>query len=184
MLAKIFRWYAYFMIALAILFLVARIWFRTNSGYVARDGKVYFRSFDNLHWRFDAQAVPDANPAGIRTVESSGQQYGTDGTLVFHGSASITGADPSSFQVLSWQRHYSRDAHSIYWRSIKITDDVDRWQMLPQGYSKDSRYVYYGKSIVEGADPHTFVVTGENTSRAEDKNYRYNMGKRIPSQGN
>jgi hypothetical protein len=46
MLAKIFRWYAYFMIALAILFLVARIWFRTNSGYVARDGKVYFRSFD------------------------------------------------------------------------------------------------------------------------------------------
>jgi hypothetical protein len=49
MLAKIFRWYAYFMIALAILFLVARIWFRTNSGYVARDGKVYFRSkFDTI----------------------------------------------------------------------------------------------------------------------------------------
>jgi hypothetical protein len=60
----------------------------------------------------------------------------------------------------------------------------NRWQMLPQGYSKDSRYVYYGKSIVEGADPHTFVVTGESTSRAEDNNYRYNMGKRIPSQGN
>jgi hypothetical protein len=180
MLTKFFRWYAYLLIGLAILFLVARIWFRTNSGYVVRAGKVYFRSFDNLHWRFEAQEVPNANPNSIRTFAESGQQYGTDGRVVFYGNTSITGADPSSFRVLNWQRHYSRDADNIYWRSIKVTDDVAHWQMLPQGYSKDNRYVYYGKSIVEGADPHTFVVTGQSTRQAEDANHRYNMGKRTP----
>ncbi|MBT9314024.1 DKNYY domain-containing protein [Leptothoe spongobia] len=178
-LTKIGQFYLYGLLAIALSIALGIIWFKSNSGYRVRNGKVYFRTFDNLHWQFQSKEVQGANPTTIRTIPRSGNQYGTDNQGVFFGDVQLMNADPGSFFVLDWRQEYSRDADQIYWKSIPITDDVEHWEVLSQGYSKDRTHIYYGKTVVEGADPASFVVTGEGTSHAKDKNHSYNMGRRI-----
>lgn len=178
-LSRMGQLYLYALLAIVLSIALCVIWFKSNSGYRVRDSKVYFRSFDNMQWQFQSKEVRGADPKTIRTLPRSGDLYGADNKRVFFGEVSLTNADPGSFLVVDWRQEYSRDANQIYWKSIPVTDDVEHWQILSRGYSKDRDHVYYGKTIVEGADPASFVVTGEVTSHAQDKNHSYNMGRRI-----
>ncbi|AFY40145.1 hypothetical protein Lepto7376_4007 [[Leptolyngbya] sp. PCC 7376] len=178
-LSRMGQLYLYAALAIVLFLALVLIWFKSNSGYKVSDGKVYFRAFDNMQWQFKSKEVRGADPNTIRTIPWSGDLYGSDGKRVFFGEVQLTSADPKSFVVEDWRQEFSRDANQIYWKSIPVTEDVEHWQILSRGYSKDRDNVYYLRNIVEGADPESFVVTGEVTSHAEDKNHSYNMGRRI-----
>ena len=164
-----------------LVFLIATVvWLLSSelfSGYEVTNGKVYFRTFNNLSWRIDRREVVGADPSNFKPVAKSGGIFGSDGNQVFFENTSISNAEANSFRVLDWREELSRDSRNVYWKSIQISNDVDNFQILGRGYSRDSTHVYYASQIVEGADPDTFVVTGKATSAAKDKNHEYDMGR-------
>lgn len=73
---------------------------------------------------------------------------------------------------------YYRDMNYVYWWGEKISQlRVEKLKSLNGKYIADDEVVYYTNKIVEGADPSTFVVTGEHT--AKDKNYRYEFEHKV-----
>ena len=149
------------------LLIAMSVWFamsKLSSGYEVSGGKVYFRTFDNLHWKVDRREVIGADPQTISTVSESGGRYGSDQHRVYFQGTYLTDADPGSFRILDWRRNFSRDANHVYWKSILLSDDTEHFQILSRGYSIDSRHVYFGSQIVEEADPKTFIVPGSVTS--------------------
>jgi len=160
--------------------LVAAIWFAVSNlstGYEVSHDEVKFRIFDNLNWKVTRSEVAGADPSSFSTVDGCGGHYGYDQHKVYFETTWLSHADPATFHVLDWREHYSRDANHAYWKSILVTDDVANFQVLSRGYSKDSQHVYYGRQVVEKADPATFVVTGTVTSEANDRNQTYDMGR-------
>ncbi|MEP3480601.1 MAG: DKNYY domain-containing protein [Fuerstiella sp.] len=147
--------------AFALLIAVG-VWFtisRASDGYEISDGKVHYRTFDNVNWKVVRREVDGADPQTFSTVSGSRGKYGSDQHQVYFHEIWLSHADPSSFQVLDWRQKFSRDANHIYWKSILLSDDVENFQILSRGYSKDSRHVYHASQVVEGADPKTFIVT-------------------------
>ncbi len=148
-----------------------------SNGYEVTDGKVFYRTFNNVNWQVDRKEVVGADPNSITTLENSGGQYASDDTRVFFQETGISNADASSFRVLERRRKFSRDANHAYWKSIRLSDDPNNFEVLSRGYSKDTQHVYFTSQIVEDADPDTFIVTGTTTSHAKDKNYQHDMGR-------
>ena len=149
-----------------------------SPGYEVTDGRVFFRSFDNMKWQVERVEVLNADPSGIRTIRGSGGLYGADENRVFFEGREIEEADPNSFQILDWRESFSRDAQHVFCDTRRISDDAENFVVLTRGYAKDSHHVYYAAKTVEDADPDTFVVTGTATSHARDKNHQFNMGRK------
>lgn len=165
---------------LAVLLAIVSVWFlfsSLSSGYEVSGGEVFFRSFSNVNWKVERKKVDGADPKSIRTVRRSGGLYASDGKSVFYEGNSITDADPETFKVLDWRECYSADSQKVFYGCFVVSSDPANFQILSRGYSKDLDNVYYGRSVVEGADPKSFVVTGTVTSEAKDKNRKYDMGR-------
>ena len=163
----------FLLVSLGIWLLISRV----SSGYEVVDGKAYYRYFDNLTWKVERREISAADPLTLKTLRRSGGLYGADRDSVFFEGTALSSANPESFQVLDWRENFSRDDKHAYWKSIRFSDRPDDLQLLTRGYSKDSQHVYYGSSVVEQADPDSFVVDGTSTSHAHDKNHRFNMGR-------
>ena len=148
-----------------------------SSGYEVTDGQVYFRSFDDLHWKVERREVAGADPARMRTISGCGGLYGTDETNVYYEGVSLTAVDAATFEVIDWRNGYSRDARRVYWHSMQVSDDPSTFQVLGGSYSRDAHRVYYTKNVLEGADVDSFVVTNEATGEATDKTHRYRLGR-------
>ena len=56
----------------------------------------------------------------------------------------------------------------------KITD---KGEFLNDFYIKDNDYVYCNEDVLNEADPKTFKVVNQHSSRAEDKNHKYEYCK-------
>ena len=152
---------------------------RMMPGYEVSNGKVFFRSFNNMNWKVERREVEKADPKTLRKVGRSGGLYGKDDRNVFFEGIWIKDADLETFRVLDWRNEFSRDKNWVYWKSIRLSDDPEHFEILAGGYSRDRENVYYASSAIEGADPNSFVVTIETMGRGRDKNREYNLGRPV-----
>ena len=108
-------------------------------------------------------------------------------------AASLKGVDPVSFTTIKNDPAFGKDATHVYAGAFVIDGaDSATFQLLSRFYAKDVKRVYLfwpNVSVVDGADPNTFVVLDNpfgssnglyTGSLAKDKNHIYSQGKIIP----
>lgn len=152
---------------------------RWMPGYEVREGRVYFRSFNNMNWKVERKEVKEADPNSIQTLRGSGGLYATDNETAFFDGIWIKDADVASYCVLDWRKQFSRDQNWVYWTSIRLSNDPDHFEILEGGYSRDRENVYYSSSAIEGADPKSFIVTSATMGRGRDQFREYNLGRPV-----
>ncbi len=100
----------------------------------------------------------------------------------------MTGVDPNSFQILSTNPRFAKDASHVYRDGMQLFINIDAlsFKMLDQMYGEDNRTVYYddisnpnyeGFLPLTGADLATFTSLGDYY--AKDKNNVYDYGRII-----
>lgn len=83
--------------------------------------------------------------------------------------------DVESFESLSYG--YSKDRKNVYYESKKIIGAViSSFEILSPDYAKDNKNVFYKNAVVEKADPKTFKRTSENGVWEDGKN-KFRNGK-------
>lgn len=85
----------------------------------------------------------------------------------------VEGADSKTFKPM--KHPFSRDASHIFYNTKILSWYPDQFKVLGNGviwkYSTDGQYVFHGASIMEQADPSSFVTLGNGF--AKDHNYVY-----------
>lgn len=84
--------------------------------------------------------------------------YARDKSRVYRDEEVILGADPDTFQLLTYD--YSRDSQSVFWFIEKISEaDPETFEIMNNQYAKDKNSVYREGTAVHGLDPKTFDGT-------------------------
>jgi len=106
--------------------------------------------------------VSNANPSTFKLVStysdgSAGTPYATDGVRVFaawsYDVPVLNGADPATFIAIrqQYQIPYAQSS-GLYGQSFRAYNT---------SFAKDKSHVWYQSKLIPGADPSTFVVTGD-----------------------
>src|SRR3989344_4348691 len=106
-------------------------------------------------------AVVGANPSTFRLISTysdgtPGTSYATDGVYVYSawsvGTSLLSGADPATFVAIrqQYQIPYAQSS-GLYGQSFTAYDTQ---------FAKDKSHAWYQGRLIPGADPSTFVVTG------------------------
>lgn len=121
-------------------------------------------------------------------------EYSKDKNKVFyfHGNSEggnrvlVDDADPLTFKRLCEYR-WGIDKKNIYYKGnivegvnlkyLQVLYPPDKTDPFIQ-YLKDDKNVFFKYEIVKGADPKTFKVVSGQKWEAEDKNYKYETGRR------
>ncbi len=120
-------------------------------------GQWYVTSDHVYNWLGDI--VVGANPLTFRLIYSSeadGVLYATDGANVYSAWSAqapvLSGADPATFVAIKqqYQIPYAQSS-GMYGQSFTSYEVT---------FAKDKSYVWYEGKLIPGADPNTFVVTG------------------------
>lgn len=84
--------------------------------------------------------------------------------------------DPSKAYVNGW----SRDGIAYYWGGTELEDaDYDSLAILNDLHAKDKHTVYFRGKPIRGADAESFVIVGPGSISGRDKNFEYDLGKRV-----
>ena len=128
-------------------------------------------------------------------VRIDSTEYTKDKTRVYYFHHNSDGgnrlivekADPLTFSRLCEYRWGADKNHVYYQGQIVQGVNLKKVEVLfnPDtanpfvDYIKDDRKVYYGTEIVEGAHASTFKMVSGQEWEAEDKNYKYKIGRRM-----
>jgi hypothetical protein len=150
---------------------------------------------------YSVVVITDADPATFEVLTPTGR-FSRDANRVYYMGVALEGADPASFKVV--QSPFGRDDRRAYVGTLPIpVQDIATWAPLerglapdpwyrshrekyPQpreklsgdGWSKDSKQVYWGESLVHGADAATFETCGR--FYAKDGHHVYHSGSVVP----
>jgi len=105
--------------------------------------------------------------------EYLGNSWFRDGRNYFYQNEMLPVCDYDSFKIIPGDLlDRAQDKDCLYYRNDKVpVKDMQSLQILPAYYAKDRFLVYWGASVIPGADPASFVVKGdESLSIAKDKN--------------
>jgi hypothetical protein len=174
----------------------------TQPCYVVRGGKVFFTNGSStvspkssyLVFGADPNSfsaiTPSPLPAfGVGSVQLQGQVcYGKDAQHIFFERYVITGADVASFQTLSANPRYAKDANYVYRDGMRLYVKINApsFTMLGDIYGKDVNNVYYdnvgdpnyeGFLSIPNSDPATFVSLGNYYGK--DASAAYYVGQVI-----
>jgi len=147
----------------------------TNAGVMlgaigTRVGEWYVTSDHVYNGRGDV--VVGANPSTFKLIGTysdgtTGTSYATDGVHVYsawsYEAPVLYGADPSTFVAIrqQYQIPYAQSS-GMYGQSFTAYDTQ---------FAKDKSYVWYESKLVPGADPNTFVVTGNTHAQNSTGGY-------------
>ena len=136
----------------------------TNAGVLlgaigTKVGEWYVTSDHVYNGRGDV--VVGANPSTFRLISTysdgtAGTSYATDGVHVYSawsvGTSLLSGADPATFVAIrqQYQIPYAQSS-GLYGQSFTAYDTQ---------FAKDKSHAWYQGRLIPGADPSTFVVTG------------------------
>lgn len=157
--------------------------FEVINDYYSKDDKNVFY----ISWIVEKE--PLIKGADIKTFEVLNNDFSKDKDNVYFGTDKEEDLDSKSFKILNLNSqnrngYYLEDKNGIYF--LKIDDFgnyfnkvTDKGKFLNDFYIKDNDYVYCNEDVLNDADPNTFKVVDEHSSRAEDKNHRYEYCKII-----
>jgi DKNYY family protein len=120
------------------------------GGYHVRGDKVYY-----LH-AFPAEAfeIDGADPASFEAFD---QTYARDKSTVYVDGAPLPDADAATFQLLD-RPGFAKDAHHVYQRDRRVSDDPAHFELLDGELFADSTAVYWSDGDVLSDDPAHFAI--------------------------
>lgn len=132
------------------------------------------------------QIFNESGPVGApMDSEAAFEPIAKDKNHVYFASSVFTQADPSSFIYMGGL--YFKDSRSVYSYArrsdeliVLVNAMTDSFACIGNcTYAKDDAHVYYGLTVVQGADPSTFhTISDPNLfDGAQDKNHIYAQGK-------
>lgn len=139
-------------------------------------GGLWMKDKNRVYWR--GNIVEGAYPATFKVMSS---EWGRDGNKLYYTYQYIPTGDPDTLRDIDGEISgaYQKDKNNIYYTEGgfdgPILENVDyaTFRPISNQYAKDKSHVYYyGRNIIEGADPETFVDLGDY-GYAKDKNYVY-----------
>jgi hypothetical protein len=123
------------------------------GGYHVRGEKVYYlHSFPG-----NAFEVDGADPASFHAFD---QTYARDTSTVYVDGHPLSGADAGTFEVLD-RPDFAKDAHHVYQRDRRLSDDPAHFELLDGNLSKDSNAVYWSDGGVLSDDPASFAIISD-----------------------
>ena len=100
-------------------------------------------------------------------------EYAKDTEYVYYKWKIILEADPHSFEVMEFY-HYAKDTNNVYIEGELLKNaDPDSFEILYTDLSKDKRFVYIWKKIIDWVDMDTFKYIW--WFNFEDKDYDYRI---------
>jgi len=154
--------------------------FQVIQSWYAKDARqVYFGS----------KVLAGADAASFQGIGGELGEFAKDAKNVYWQGQVVNGCDAATFQLLKYR--FAKDSKHAYFcysggsppltlpNSDAQTFEVIGPSMQDFGYAKDSKQVYQGGFVIEGADPATFVVDPSDPEKASDKNRRYQYGKPV-----
>ena len=157
--------------------------FEVINDYYSKDDKNIFY----ISWIVEKE--PLIKGADIKTFEVLNNDFSKDKDNVYFRTDREEDLDSKSFKILNLNSqnrngYYLEDKNGIYF--LKIDDFgnyfnkvTDKGKFLNDFYIKNNDYVYCNEDVLNEADPNTFKVVDEHSSRAEDKNHKYEYCKII-----
>ena len=119
-----------------------------------RGEKVYYlRSFPGEVFEIDG-----ADPASFHAFD---QTYARDTSTVYVDGYPLPGADATTFELLD-RPDFARDAHHVYQRDRRVSDDPVHFELLDGNLSKDSAAVYWSDGDVLSDDPAHFAIISDS----------------------
>ena len=110
------------------------------------------------------------------SFEYLGNNWSRDFSNYFYDGKRLGLCDYDTFKIIkSLLSNRAQDSKCLYYEGkIVPIKDAKSLVVLPANYAKDKFHVYWGVSIINGADPLTFVVKDNRSlSIAKDKNACY-----------
>ena len=136
-------------------------------------------SVDKNHVYYLGEIVENANPM---TFKLTPEKNGCDCNDYYHGKIAFHVTDYPSFQEKS--RTWFIDNNKVYYIDV-IYDEIQQmdikdyhsFEVLDCDYAKDSCQVYFQGTVIEGADPASFVICDALRDIGQDKNWVYYKDK-------
>jgi len=155
--------------------------FQVIQSWYAKDAKqVYFGS----------AVLAGADTASFQGIGGESGEFAKDSKHVYWQGQVVEDCDSATFQLL--KHRFAKDSkHGYFCYSsgsppLALPDsDGKTFEVIGPsspgfGYANDAKQVYQGGSVIEGADPATFVVDPSNPEKASDKNRHYHYGEPVP----
>ena len=101
-------------------------------------------------------------------LTSSMNPYTADHHYVYYQGHIIHGADPYSYSIVDLEQSICKDAEAVYYKTIKLSDDPEHFEIIRGPYAKDRSKVYYlGKGLkVESTSLHVIPDSLQSDSVA------------------
>ena len=164
------------------------------SNFSIKNGKVFYEN------KYGKEIVKKADSKTFEILPR--KDFAKDKNHVYVGSYAIPGADPETFELLSYC--YSKDKNNVYCTDGKLNGlnpntfkiigdyaydneimyfgflkfkkvDIESFEILESLYSRDKNSIYYASDEIKGADNKTFEAFKNGYAR--DKNHIYLFGK-------
>lgn len=120
------------------------------GGYHVRGDKVYY-----LHaFPGDAFEIDGADPSSFQSFD---QTYARDKSTVFVDGRPLPDADAATFELLD-RANFAKDAHHVYRRDHRVSDDPAHFELLDGEMFSDSTAVYWSDGDVLSDDPAHFAI--------------------------
>jgi hypothetical protein len=135
-----------------------------------------FYAVDKSHAYFDGLMLMGSDSD---TFAYLGDSWAKDKSNYYYAAVKLNVCDRASFEIIKPFRGRDSDCYFFMGEKVSI-DDIDSLVVLSSSYAKDKRYVYWGRYIVEGADPKSFEVKNASSiSIAKDKHLCYAAARKL-----
>ena len=144
---------------------------------------------DSRQVYFGSKVLDGADAASFQGIGGESGEFAKDARHVYCQGQVVEDCDAATFQLLKYR--FAKDSKHGYFcyqsesPPLLLPDsDGQTFEVIGPssqgfGYAKDSKQVYQGGFVIEGADPATFVVDPSDPEKASDKNRRYQYGKPV-----
>lgn len=150
--------------------------FEYLDGWYAKDR---FRVF------YKGEPIPGVDSRTFQTVSKEYSGYAKDAQWVYENGVKRDDRDATSFRTMgnaSYFNIYTADKNGVYLRAQYVgSDGIETRQVegadpmtfsVIQGfYGRDAKHVFYGRHLVDGADPESFEVLPPHRSSFDNYDY-------------
>jgi|GEM_PF-4175710 len=165
-------WLKYLLVALGIAVLIwlgsgVALFALFRSSYKVKDGRVYYHTAGIAE-----NEVVGADAQSFEVVRQSDGNYGRDNKSVFFKERQLPGADPSSFQPLSFSSYtyWGKDKARVFNGADEIVGaDPKSFQLIDTSYSRDVSSVFYHQQKVQVKNIANFRLIGDEYATDEEQ---------------
>ena len=143
-------------------------------------------AIDKNHAYHSGEIIEEADATTFELYYDSQDKYcyAHDKKYLYYQGKFVTESISSRLEAVSPGDPFSpeRDGKNIYYDGKRLDLDINTYQYLGKGVSKDLATVYQGANKIEGADAATFEIIPNSVPQsvnvcAKDKNYMYFDGE-------